>query len=251
VQQINVNGYVTFESVLSKDFVQELYGEFMDLYERHLYHRPEMVLADKHYRFDLPFRPPFNDPRVIIHPIVMQMMEAALGKTMLCHYFASNTCAPGSSYQPVHSDIFPLFPETAVKTPPYFMVLNIPLVDTTEENGAMDIWAGGTHYNTLPPKEIERMATLTPPQKAVMPAGSLMIRDGRVWHRGTQNRSNAPRPNLAIAYIRPWADTGVRRVSIPQEIYDGLPVLAQGIFKNEKIGAPLDEPPPMPARSGA
>jgi hypothetical protein len=37
-------------------------------------------------------------------------------------------------------------------------------------------------------------------------------------------------------------------VSIPQEIYDGLPELAKAIFKQEKIGAPLDEPPPVPAR---
>ena len=31
-----------------------------------------------------------------------------------------------------------------------------------------------------------------------------LIRDLRVWHRGTPNRSRAPRPNLALTYTLPW-----------------------------------------------
>ena len=40
-----------------------------------------------------------------------------------------------------------------------------------------------------------------------MPAGSVLVRDIRTWHRGTPNRSETARPNLAMIYSRPWLKT--------------------------------------------
>lgn len=244
VRQININGYITFENVLSPDFVEELRREYMAIYEPFISNRDpnKPSFGVKHYRLFLPFRAPFCDERVINNPFVTPILEALLGQDLVCHYFASNTCHPGSELQPVHSDIYPLYPRQDLKTPSHFMVLNIPLVDTTEENGPIEIWPGGTHWSTIPNKEIEKHASHMLSEYALMPAGSLMIRDGRMWHRGTRNRSNTPRPNIALAYTPPWADHGTRRTAIPQTTYEALSDKAKMIFRQENIGGPLDAP---------
>jgi hypothetical protein len=241
IHQVKVNGYVLFESVLPREFVDELRAEYMALFERFM-KNPDHTAGENHYRMFLPFQPPFIDERIITSPFVMPILHGVLGERILCHYFASNTCLPGSTYQPVHSDIYPLFPEADMHPPAYHMVLNIPLVDTTEENGPVEIWPGGSHLNTLPRDQIEKLAPTMPSELAVMPAGSIMIRDGRMWHRGTLNRSQAARPNIAIVYTRHWIDRGNRPIGIPQATYDGLSEMAQALFKNENIGGPLDLP---------
>jgi hypothetical protein len=241
VQQVKINGYVVFDSVLSPDFVRELQDAYQEVYEAYL-QDPDPTFSKNHYRVFLPFRPPFNDERIVAHPLVVPLLDALLGEDFVCSYFASNTCAPGSEYQPAHSDIFPLFPNRPdIKPPAYHVVLNVPLVDTTEENGPIDMWPGGSHLNTLPGDQLKKLAEVIPPQPATMPAGSLMIRDGRMWHRGTLNRSNAIRPNIALVYFRSWVSVN-DRIGIPQEQYDNLSERAKRIFRKEGIGAPLDTP---------
>lgn len=215
VQQVRVNGYVVFESALPLDFIQELLVAYMEVYESYL-QDPDPTFGKNHYRVFLPFRAPFNDERVINNPLATPVLEALLGKDFTCHYFASNPCAPGSDHQAVHADIFPLFPASEVTPPAYHAVLNIPLVDNNEENGPMDIWPGGSHLSTIPPEQMEKLAPVMPYKQDVMPAGSVMVRNGRMWHRGTPNRSNAPRPNLALVYNRPWLNVA-GRVGIPQD----------------------------------
>lgn len=238
IQQVKVNGYVIFESVLPAGFVRELHDAYIEVFERYL-KDPDPTFGKNHYRVYLPFRPPFNDERIIANPLALPILDTLLGQDFVCHYFASNTCAPGSEFQPAHSDIFPLFPHHDVKPPAYHVVLNIPLVDTTEESGPVELWPGGSHWNTLPREQIEKLSKVMPAQPALMPAGSILLRDGRMWHRGTRNLSGHVRPNLALVYTRSWLDvTG--RIGIPQEIYDGLSDRARMIFREERIGDPLD-----------
>jgi ectoine hydroxylase-related dioxygenase (phytanoyl-CoA dioxygenase family) len=242
VNQVRANGYVVLESVLSADFVETLRADYMQIYDEALKTAPEKTFGNKHYRLYLPFRPPFTDDRIINSPFALPVFEALLGPEMVCHYFATNTCAPGSDYQPVHADTFNLYPEHQVVVPPFMMVLNIPLVDTTEENGPMDMWSGGSHLMNVPRDQIATLAETMHKEPGTMPAGSIMIRDGRMWHRGTRNQSNAPRPNIAIVYTRPWLAAGPKRIGIPQATFDNLPERLQSIYRSNHIGAPLDEP---------
>jgi len=237
---IKVNGYVVFEKVIPEDLIETLFKEHQTIFDKYL-EDPDPTFGINHYRTYMPFREPFADERVIANPLVVPILNNLLGKDFVCHYLASNTCLPGSDYQPPHSDVYPLFPGTDIKPPPYHMVVNIPLVDITEENGPIEFWAGGTHLNTFGMEEVEALAPFMQSQTATMPAGSIFIRDGRMWHRGTQNKSNAPRPNLAMVYTRPWVDVGARRIGIPQDKYDALSDRARTIFRLENIGGELDE----------
>jgi ectoine hydroxylase-related dioxygenase (phytanoyl-CoA dioxygenase family) len=241
IQQVKVNGYTIFESVLSPDFVAELRDDYMQIYNEALKSPPDKTFGNRHFRLYLPFRQPYTDDRIINSPFALPVFEAMLGPDLVCHYFASNTCAPGSDYQPVHSDTYNLYPEHELVVPPYMMVLNIPLVDTTEENGPMDMW-DGTHISRISRAEMETVAPHLPRLSGTMPAGSIMIRDGRMWHRGTRNHSDTPRPNIAIVYTRPWLSSGPKRISIPQETFDALPDRLKKIYQNNHIGAALDEP---------
>lgn len=129
------------------------------------------------------------------------------------------------------------------------MSSNIPLVDVTEENGPLEIWPGGTHLNpdranhdTLdgsvnPHLHIVRAAAHMHSERVLMPAGSVVVRDIRMWHRGTPNRSDYRRTNLAMIYNRSWYGAG-SYIQIPQETYDGLSPKSRELFRTEKIGYP-------------
>jgi hypothetical protein len=69
-----------------------------------------------------------------------------------------------------------------------------------------------------------------------MPAGSLLLRDMRMWHRGTPNRSDAARPNLALIYSRPWLKTHYPPIPIDKDVYAGLSDRAKHLFRFEAIG---------------
>lgn len=240
VQQVKVDGYVIFESVLTADFLDELRTAYNALFEKYMLN-PEPRPVYNHHRLDLPFRPPFNDERVINHPLAMPVIDTLLGTDCVCRYFASNTCLPGSEYQPVHSDVAALFPEAGLNPPAYHIVLNFSLVDTSEENGPMEIWPGGTHFSTLSEAEIERVAPQMHSKPVTMPAGSILIRDGRMWHRGTHNRSDSARPNIGLVYTRSWmAIRNQRRIGIPQETHNRLSERSRQLFRFAAIGEPVD-----------
>ncbi len=236
-EAVRMNGYVVFESVLPREQIAELHREFLRVFEAYVA-RTDPNRGENRYQMHLPFVPPFIDPAVIANPLALAVIEELVGKDCVCHYFASDTPLPGSDYQKVHSDIQLLFPETTLSLPAYSVVLNIPLVDFTEENGPLEIWPGGTHL--MPGGvDMQRLAPTMHSERALLPAGSLLIRDMRMWHRGTPNRSQAPRPNLALIYSRPWLKTNYPPIGIPTETYESLSERARHLFRFENIGGPV------------
>ena len=237
VQSVKVNGFVVFERALPVALVETLRAEFLRVLERHAA-RTDPNRGANRYQMHLPFRAPFNDPAVIENPLALAVLDELLGRDYVCHYFASDTALPGSEHQPVHSDIHLLFPETPLSLPAYSVVVNIPLVDFTPENGPVEIWPGGTHL--MPGgTDIAGLAPAMHSEPVLMPAGSLLIRDMRMWHRGTPNRSETPRPNLALIYSRPWLKTHYPPIGIPAETHAALSDRARRLFRFENIGGPL------------
>ena len=234
VQSVQMDGYVVFESVLSPDLVRRLHAEFLRVFDAYVA-RTDPNRGANRYQMHLPFVPPFMDPAVIENPLALAVLDEMLGKDYVCHYFASDTPLPGSDHQRVHSDITLLFPEMPLSLPAYSIVVNIPLVDFTEENGPVEIWPGGTHL--MPGgTDIQALAPLMHSERVRMPAGSLLIRDMRMWHRGTPNRSTEARPNLALIYSRPWLKTHYPPIGIPAETYESLSDRAKRLFRFENIG---------------
>ncbi len=104
-------------------------------------------------------------------------------------------------------------------------------------------WANHDTLNgsVNPHLHIVRAAEHMHSEKVLMPAGSLVIRDIRMWHRGTPNRSSSRRTNLAFIYSKSWYGYG-SQIQIPEETYSGLSEKAKELFRFEKIGFPVKMP---------
>jgi hypothetical protein len=162
VDQVRINGYVIIEKILSKKKIQKLYQSFMETFENHI-SKNDLNRGKSRTQMYLPFVEPFIDSDVITNPFALPIIESLLGSDCACRYFASDTPLPGSEYQPVHSDLQALFPESMITLPPTGIVLNIPLVDFKENNGPVEIWPGGTHLipeGANKSEKIQAMASL-------------------------------------------------------------------------------------------
>jgi ectoine hydroxylase-related dioxygenase (phytanoyl-CoA dioxygenase family) len=235
VDQVRNNGFVIFERIVPEDLLAAMRASFDQLLSSHMEHHDPNRGAHR-FQMHLPFEPPWSDERIVANSFVLPVVEALVGEDCICHYLASDTPLPGSDYQETHPDIFSLFPEWPVALPPYSIVLNIPLVDVTERNGPLEIWPGGTHHYVAERSLVPALAAQMHSEPVLVPAGSLLIRDSRMWHRGTPNRSDAARPNFTAIYSRYWLKLRYRPIPIAREAYERLSERAQQLFRQEAIG---------------
>jgi ectoine hydroxylase-related dioxygenase (phytanoyl-CoA dioxygenase family) len=233
VERLKMDGYVVLEDLLPLPLVDAMRERFDAL----LAERQAAQSSNRgpnRYQMYVPFEPPFADPALYENPAVLQILEALMGPDLICTYFASDTPLPGSEHQRVHVDTRLLFPETPLSLPAYGAVLNVPLVDVTEENGPLELWCGGTH---LMPGRLD-MAALAPGMASVrlkLNAGSALLRDLRVWHRGTPNRSARSRPHLALVYTRAWYRFEQPPFELSRAAFEALSDRAQAMFRFNRI----------------
>ena len=74
-----------------------------------------------------------------------------------------------------------------------------PLVDIDHSNGATEVVPGSHLANPL------AMSSSPPrPQPIAATAGSVVLIDGRTWHRTGANKTDHSRPVVLVNYCRPW-----------------------------------------------
>jgi ectoine hydroxylase-related dioxygenase (phytanoyl-CoA dioxygenase family) len=263
VRSLQVSGYVVLEHALSAPKVSELHSRFLEIFEQYVASIGDNRGKHRQGGVPLPIEAPFSDREIIANPIVLQVIRAVLGDDVVCSYFSSDTPMPGSEYQPIHRDGKDLFPGVPVTTPPFMYELNIPLVDFRSDNGPVEVWPrthlvnnfslleqgrdelragnGSVAVTTETGKpvvllgaegtktDVQQFANGIPGQPVLMPAGSFLIRDPRMWHRGTPNRSDAPRPMLSFAYNRTWYRFNA--VTVSRRTYDAWPPDVQELFR--------------------
>lgn len=111
--------------------------------------------------------------------------------------------------QPVHSDADFAHPDH-----PFALVVNVPMIDFTPENGSTEIWLGTHQAYGLEAQEgahgernsgriraplLEERSKTSPPVQPFIPKGSIVIRDLRLWHAGMPNFTNDVRVMLALS----------------------------------------------------
>lgn len=225
VDDFERDGYVIFEDALPADLVHDLRTEYLSLLhakQRRLgiervdldrgsedrYGRPNFIpLGGNHdvnrWNMHLPSRLPFLDPRVFANPLAMNVIDAIMGDECVLTMMASDAASPGSQLQEIHQDSYVTR-----------LVVNIPLVDCDLRNGAIELWPG-THRQSAPdPKgrfdydgpplsqeRIRELVAAVPSKRGVMKAGSILLRDQRLLHRGTRNETEEVRPMLSFLYF--------------------------------------------------
>ena len=157
--------------------------------------------------------PPYLFREVLANEFAIQATHALLGDGMYNGFYSGNTAMPSENRQPVHADIGQLWPNQVHTHPPYGIIVNVPLVDASPENGSTEIWPG-THTDpsvTLQSGSIEaaeasldRWRKIAPPIQPTIKAGSILLRDVRLWHAGMPNRTATPRPMIAMIYYVSW-----------------------------------------------
>lgn len=213
--QLDKDGYIIFEQVLDNDEIRDLQRAL----EPHLSFRGrndfEGLNSNRVYALLAKHRL-FAD--LVEHPLALAFAEAELGKSCLLSACLAINLLPGETVQPWHSDDNHI--RVPSPHPPFGISAFWTLDDTTEENGATEILPGSHNWDSTKtdnlvapeafyssewtdneydpcPREDKIVAT--------MPAGSLMITKGSLWHRGGANRTNEPRLIVTPQYCVGWA----------------------------------------------
>ena len=220
--EIRMNGYSLIPNVFPADKIATMLERFDPLLDEKRA-REQTNRGANRFQMHLPFEAPFADPLLYENEDVLAITENLFGTDQILTYFASDTPFPGSDYQKVHLDCRLPFPEAPYGVPTYSVVLNMSLVDFTEENGPLELWPNATHM-IAQPKDLERMAAMMPSVRLLPKAGDLLLRDARCWHRGTPSNGTRSRPNLALVYSRGWFrfESAPYRIKVPRATYEGF-----------------------------
>ncbi len=157
------------------------------------------------------------------HPLVLGALDHVLGE----HYQLSGPTGieigPGEVAQVLHrdEDIYP------VPRPHPELVANVMWAfdDFTEANGATRMVPGSQS------DALEQATAETPTVPAEMPAGSVMIYVGSVWHGGGANHTDRARLGVAIEYVAGWLrPQETHLLAVPPETARRLPPRLQELL---------------------
>ncbi len=219
IEALRVDGAVVLADVVDHDHLDLLHDRMIS------------DLAALQARSDAPYNwvsgniqqdpPPFEPylfSDVLLNPYVIAVTAAVLGPGVKNVMYSGNTALPSESRQPVHADVGHLWPPDRLEAPhpPAQLVVNVPTVDVSAENGATEIWLG-THRVPgagmggdieIGLDDIEARRRVSPPLQPTIRRGSVLIRDIRLWHAGMPNRTEHPRPMIAMVHTCGWLDVG-------------------------------------------
>jgi ectoine hydroxylase-related dioxygenase (phytanoyl-CoA dioxygenase family) len=226
IAELTTEGYVVLEDCLPPALTEELSSAYAEAFEakrgrlnlRPVERDPRMMHNDRvridfrpeggnhdlnRWNMHLPSRRPFLDPRLIANPIALDVIDARLGGDCVLTTIASDTPLPGAGFQNIHQDDDQLR-----------IALNVPLVDLHEDNAPIEVWprshrpdpgdpagASSAAPHQLKTEELSRLSRTRSSKRLLLRAGSFLIRDQRLVHRGTAHRSSAPRPMLTLLYF--------------------------------------------------
>ena len=188
-----------------------------------------------------PMEVPFIDHAIIANPFGLQILEKMLGKKIGWALFNAHRGAAGTGSEDgegqdgghIHRDGNHLFPELKVVLPVTGIYMDVPLVDFMEKNGAIRVYPGSHLIMDDPPSDVRNLperAKELPSIQLATPAGSIILRDMRIWHSAMPNYTSVDRPWLTSLYVRVFPHAS-ERLPLPLEIKQGLPKFARRLLR--------------------
>jgi hypothetical protein len=218
VSSVFADGYTILRGVVAPEHIAALHARMVE--DLAIMQADPERLATQfttgHVQHDPPPFPPYLYRDILCNEAVIAVTRAVLGAGMRNTFYSGNTNLPGSTTQPVHFDTGHLWREVA--HPPVQLVVNIPIVDCTVENGATELWPGSHRVADvgcpgsicLRDAEVAAQREARPPLRAETAVGDVLIRDMRLWHRGMPNQSVAARPMIAMIHTVSWLRSEVQ-----------------------------------------
>ncbi|MFN0096885.1 MAG: phytanoyl-CoA dioxygenase family protein [Dehalococcoidia bacterium] len=163
----------------------------------------------------------FDEPATV--PVVLGVLDRVLGNYVLSAPQAIQI-GPGESRQALHRDdvVYPL------ARPHQELVVNTmwAIDDFTEENGATHVIPGSHRWAPERTPEQEH-----PTMRATMPAGSVMIFLGDVFHGGGANATDRPRLGVILEYCVGWIRQQENQyLAVPRDVVRTLPERLQRLL---------------------
>jgi ectoine hydroxylase-related dioxygenase (phytanoyl-CoA dioxygenase family) len=235
------DGYVVFERVLLDAQLAAIRDGLKPYLDRNVQGRNEFEGRETNRVYALLAKGDvFAD--LATHPLALAFAEADLGEDCLLSACLAINLHPGETPQPWHFD------DSHYQWPrprPSLGVSAFWAIDaTTDDNGATEILPGSHLWpedfidgaagegDFLKGESRQTDAGARPDiRKAVMPAGSLMLAKGTLWHRGGANVSNAPRLIITPQYCPGWTrQLENMAIAVPPEIAKTLPERARQLI---------------------
>jgi ectoine hydroxylase-related dioxygenase (phytanoyl-CoA dioxygenase family) len=157
-------------------------------------------------------------------------VRLALSETAILETYGAVVSLPEADEQHIHRDGPPLF-DSAISPllPSHALTFALPLVEMNDEHGSTAFWPGSHRWRTL--------NEAAPSEVPVVPVGSCLLWDFRLFHRGTPNRSKRYRPFVYATYARRWYQDPVnfesdtrQRLNFDGDFLQGVPESARCLF---------------------
>jgi len=163
--------------------------------------------------------------RLAEQPDVIALADRILLPNYLLSTEQSIRLHPGEAAQSWHTDdAFYLTPRPHAHTLAITVIWAIE--DFTADNGATEVITGSHRWGDDHPA-----ARVAASVAAVMPAGSALVFDAALWHRGGANRSDRPRLIITPQYCAGW----IRQLenmclAVPADVAESLPERARELI---------------------
>lgn len=162
-------------------------------------------------------------------PLILEAVEGRLGPGFQLSAPVGICIGPGEVQQPVHRDdsVYP------VPRPHPDLVVNTmwALDDFTEANGATVAYSGSHRWVDRLPRDTDV------PIRAVMPAGSVMVYLGGLFHSGGANHTDRPRLGVILEFCCGWLRPQENHVlGVPKQIVSQLPARLQELLGYNVLG---------------
>lgn len=218
---IDQDGWAVVENVMSAEWVAAARADLVRILESTPYGRDDFE-GHKTRRIYALFAKTRTLDDAALHPIVLAALDRALGYYQLSAPTGIEI-GPGENAQPLHPDdaIYPL------ERPHQEIAVNAmwPLCDFTRENGGTVLVPGSHKWaNEFPGPDVAKITI-------EMPAGSLLIYSGNLWHGGGANHTDQPRLGVVLHYSASWLRPVENHVlAVPQDVVRELPERLQELL---------------------
>lgn len=199
MEEIERDGYVIIENLISPELVAEIKE---DLIPRFSYdsgrNNFEGFKTQRLYAF---FEKSLICNPLVEHPLILGCLDRVFEPNYLLSQLQAINILPGEEQQPLHHD--DLFYRVPRPRPALGAATIWAIDEFTQQNGATVVIPGSHLWDDRQPTEDDRK-NLEP---VVMPAGSVVLFLGTLWHAGGANRSDAARLCVSAQYCAPWCRT--------------------------------------------
>jgi hypothetical protein len=163
-----------------------------------------------HYQQGPPVVAPHVFADIVANPIAAQVAGTAVGAKLQLTLLTGNTILRNTDPQHLHRDQGNLWADADQTHRPSNISVHVPLSTIDDTNGSTEVWPGThrlAHEGPVPAdaKALEARAAVAPPCQVACPAGGIILRDARAWHRGMPNGTDRPRLMIGMIYAAAWA----------------------------------------------